>query len=309
MGRKAHWPSREMDGHTRPEAFLGDYHGRDQVVTGEMALDDSGKILAIRAKASHAVGAYLATAALIPVQFALVLIPNVYDVPALHLTSNGVFTNTSSLAPYRGAGRPEAIYLTERLIDLAAKKLAIGPIELRRRNFVTPDAMPHDTRTGFIYDSGEFAQLTDRCLEISDWGHYEERQKATAQAGKLRGRSFIYYIEDCGKFNERMELRFDPGGTVTIVAGTFSHGQGHETTYAQMVAEWLGVPFEQIRLVQGDTDKVSFGRGTFASRSAMLGGAALKMAADAIVERAKPLASHLLEASSGTSNSRMAGSW
>jgi carbon-monoxide dehydrogenase large subunit len=156
--------------------------------------------------------------------------------------------------------------------------------------------MPHRTATGLTYDSGEFGKLTDRCVEISDWASYEERRSQTERSGRLRGRALIYYIEDCGVFNERMELRFDPSGMVTIVAGTFSHGQGHATTFAQLVSEWLGVPFEAIRFVQGDTDQVPFGRGTYASRSAMLGGSALRMAADALVEKAKPLAGHLLEA-------------
>jgi aerobic carbon-monoxide dehydrogenase large subunit len=150
---------------------------------------------------------------------------------------------------------------------------------------------------GWTYDSGDFARLTDRALELSGWDSYPERKSESERKGKLRGRSLIYYLEDSGVFNERMELRFDPSGMVTIVAGTHSHGQGHATTYAQLVCDWLGVPFENIRLVQGDTDAVPFGRGTYASRSAMLGGSALKGAADAVIEKAKPLAAHLMEVS------------
>src|SRR5213075_2972422 len=148
----------------------------------------------------------------------------------------------------------------------------------------------------WTYDSGEFGRLTDRALELADGNGFASRKKASESKGRLRGRSLIYYLEDSGVFNERMELRFDPSGMVTIVAGTHSHGQGHATTYAQLVCEWLGVPFENVRLVQGDTDAVSFGRGTYASRSAMLGGSALKWAADAIIEKSKAMASHLLEA-------------
>jgi carbon-monoxide dehydrogenase large subunit len=290
LGRPVKWTA------TRTESMLSDDHGRDQVVKGEMALDENGKILAIRAQSVHAVGAYITNAGVVPVLYALKLIPNVYAVPVFHVSNRAIFTHTTPLGPYRGAGRPEAVYLAERLIELAANKLGMDAVELRRRNYIRPEAMPHNTFTGFVYDSGEFAQLTDKCIEISDWQGFSERKRMTESEGRLRGRALIYYIEDCGVFNERMELRFDPSGMVTIVAGTFSHGQGHATTYAQMVTEWLGVPFESIRFVQGDTDQVSFGRGTYASRSVMLGGAALKMAADAIIEKAKPLAAHLLEA-------------
>ena len=291
LGRPVRWTA------TRTESLLGDDHGRDQVVHGEMALDEGGKILAIRARSVQAVGAYLTNAAVVPVLYALKLIPNVYAVPAVHVMNKGVFTHTTPLAPYRGAGRPESVYLTERLIDLAARKLAIDPVELRRRNYI--QTTPHATPTGMTYDSGEFARLTDRCIALSDWNGFDKRKLRSKSKGKLRGRQLIYYIEDCGVFNERMELRFDPSGMVTIVAGTFSHGQGHATSFAQMVTEWLGVPFESIRYVQGDTDQVPFGRGTYASRSVMLGGAALKMASDTIIEKAKPLAAHLLEVAPG----------
>ena len=292
LGRPVKWIA------TRSESLIGDDHGRDQVVAGEMALDANGRILAIRAQALHSLGAYVVGAAVVPVIYSLKLIPNVYAVPAAHVTSRALFTNTVPTGPYRGAGRPEAAYLTERLLDAAAQKLGLDPIEIRRRNYIAPEAMPHATPTGFVYDSGEFARLTDRCLELADWTGYAARRAASEKQGRLRGRAMIYYIEDCGVFNERMELRFDPSGMVTIVAGTHSHGQGHATTYAQLVSDWLGVPFESIRLVQGDTDAVSFGRGTYASRSAMLGSSALKGAADAIIEKGKLMAAHLLEASS-----------
>jgi carbon-monoxide dehydrogenase large subunit len=293
LGRPVKWIG------TRSESLAGDDHGRDQVVTGEMALDADGKILAVRAQAVHAVGAYVVGAAVVPVLYALKLVPNVYAVPAVHVTARAVFTNTVPNHPYRGAGRPEAIYLTERLLDLAARKLGIDPVELRRRNYIAPSALPYATPTGFVYDSGEFARLTDRCLDLADWAGYAARRAATEKRGRLRGRALIYYLEDCGVFNDRMELRFDPSGTLTIVAGTFSHGQGHATTYAQMASDWLGVPFESIRFVQGDTDQVAFGRGTYASRSVMVGGGALKAAADTLIDKAKPLAAHLLEASAG----------
>jgi carbon-monoxide dehydrogenase large subunit len=293
LGRPVKWTA------TRGESMAGDDHGRDQVVTCEMALDENGKILAIRSQALHAVGAYVTGAGVVPPLYSLKLVPNVYAVPAVHVATRAIFTNTTPTGPYRGAGRPEAVYITERLLDLAARKLELDPVEIRRRNYIAPGAMPYATPTGFVYDSGEFARLTDKCLDLADWRGYAARKAATEKKGRLRGRGMIYYIEDCGVFNDRMELRFDPSGMVTIVAGTFSHGQGHATTYAQMVAEWLGVPFENIRFVQGDTDQVPFGRGTYASRSVMLGGNALKMAADAVIEKARPMAAQLLEASAG----------
>ena len=289
---------------TRTEPLLGDNHGRDQLISAEMALDDNGKILAIRAQALHAVGAYVTNAGVVPVLCALRNIPNVYVVPAMLVASKATFTHTTPLGPYRGAGRPEASYLIERLMEEAALKLKMDPVELRRRNYIQPSQMPYNTTAnwtvgaavGWTYDSGDFGRLTDRTLELANWSGYAIRKKASEAKGRLRGRSLIYYLEDSGVFNERMELRFDPSGMVTVVAGTHSHGQGHATTYAQLVSDWLGVPFENVRLVQGDTDAVSFGRGTYASRSAMLGGSALKGAADAIIEKAKAMASHLLEA-------------
>ena len=290
-GRPVKWVA------TRNESLLGDNHGRDQVVQAEMALDHHGKILAVRMSALHAVGAYVTNAGVVPVLCALRNIPNVYVVPAFHLATKAVFTHTTPLGPYRGAGRPEAAYVIERLMEEAARATGIDPVELRRRNYIAPAQMPHATGTGWTYDSGDFARLTDRCIELADWSNFSSRKKVSEQKGKLRGRALIYYLEDSGVFNERMELRFDPSGMVTIVAGTLSHGQGHATTYAQMVHEWLGVPFENIRLVQGDTDAVPFGRGTYASRSAMLGGSALKAAADSAIEKAQALAAHLMEVS------------
>jgi len=293
VGRPVKWAP------TRSESLQNDDHGRDQVVYGEMALDGDGRILAIRSTAVHGMGACVTGAAVVPVLYGLKLVPNAYAIPAVHVSAKAVFTNTTPTAPYRGAGRPEGVYLAERLIDQAAIDLGIDPVEIRRRNLIAPDAMPFDSPTGFTYDSGEFAQAMDKCLALADWKGFDARRKASEAKGRRRGRALTYYIEDCGVFNERMELRFDPSGNVTIVAGTFSHGQGHATAYAQMVSDWLGVPFESIRLVQGDTNQVSFGRGTYASRSVMLGGGALRAAADAIIEKARPLAAHLMEAAAG----------
>ena len=299
LGRPVKWVA------TRTESLLGDNHGRDQLISAEMALDENGKILGLRAQALHAVGAYVTNAGVVPVLCGLRNIPNVYVVPAMLVAAKATFTHTTPLGPYRGAGRPEASYVMERLMEEAARKLNMDAVELRRRNFIPPSAMPYNTTAGWTvgaavgwtYDSGDFARLMDRAIELAEWNGYAARKRASEQKGRLRGRSLIYYLEDSGVFNERMELRFDPSGMATIVAGTHNHGQGHATTYAQLVSEWLGIPFENIRLVQGDTDAVPFGRGTYASRSTMLGGSALKGAADAIIEKAKHMAGFLLEAS------------
>ena len=289
-GRPVKWTA------TRSESLAGDHHGRDQLIEGEMALDGDGHILAVRAKALHAVGAYVAATSVIPLYFSMRFIPNVYDIKTVHLETKAVFVNTSTVTSYRGAGRPEAAYVIERLIDKAARVTGIDPVELRRRNFISPAAMPYTTQTQYVYDSGEFARVVDRCLAAADWQGFAARATRSEAMGLRRGRALSYYIEQGGNFNDRMEIRFDPGGTATIVAGTHSHGQGHATTYAQLLHEWLGLPFASIRFVQGDTDAVPFGRGTFAARSSMVGGAALKAAAETIIEKAKRMAALLLEA-------------
>jgi len=295
------WASKKVDRPvrwiaTRSEGLMSDTCGRDQVIHGELAFDDTGRILGIRAHGMHNVGAYIAPAGLVPSVFSLRFIPGTYDVQAVHVMTRGMFTNTSPLGPYRGAGRPEATYLIERLIDAAAAELDMDTLEIRKRNFIATTAMPYQTATGYLYDSGDFQRVVDTGARLADWsGGFTSRREQSENSGKRRGRSIAYFIEQGGVFNDRMELRFDPSGTVTIVAGTFSHGQGHETTYAQMVSEWLGVPFDTIRFVQGDTDKVPFGRGTYAARSSMIGGSALRVAADKIIERARLMAADLME--------------
>jgi carbon-monoxide dehydrogenase large subunit len=262
-----------------------------------MALDREGRIMAVRVRAKQNLGAYMVGAALVPLVYSLKLIPNVYKIPVVDLSTQGVFTHTAPTNPYRGAGRPEAIYVIERLLDLAAEELRIDPVEIRRRNFIEKAALPYKSATGLIYDSGDFRAAADACLSLADWNGFAVRRDASHSAGKLRGRAIVSYIEDTGVFNDRMELRFDPSGAVTIVAGTFSHGQSHATTYAQCVSDWLGIPMEQIRFIQGDTDQVAFGRGTYASGSAVIGGSALRATAEEIVRKAKIVAGHLLEAS------------
>jgi carbon-monoxide dehydrogenase large subunit len=281
---------------TRSESMLTDHGGRDHVAYGEMALDEQGKILGIRARSLFNVGAYFVGAAMVVGAFSLRFIPEAYDVQNIFVSTMGLFTNTSQNGPYRGAGRPEAAYFTERLIEHAARQIGIDSAEIRRRNLIPPAKMPYNTPTFWTYDSGEFGRLLDKCVETSDWTGYAARHKASEKNGKLRGRAVSYYIEFGGIFNDRMELKFDPGGSLTIFAGTHSHGQGHATVFAQIVHELLGVPYEDIRFVQGDTAQVAMGRGTYGARSAVVGGSALKLAADAIIDKGKTMASALMEA-------------
>ena len=281
---------------TRSESMLTDHCGRETVYYGELALDEHGKILALRARCLFQLGAYFVGAALAAGAFSVRFIPEAYDIQTMHIMSQGLFTNTSQCGPYRGAGRPEAAYFTERLIEHAARTIGIEPAEIRRRNLIPPAKLPYATPTLWTYDSGEFQRLMDRCIELSDWKGFSARKKASEKNGKLRGRAVSYYIEFGGIFNERMDLRFDPGGALTVLGGTHSHGQGHATVFAQLVHEFLGVPMESIRYVQGDTAVVPIGRGTYAARSATVGGNALKAASEAIIDKGKPLAATLMEA-------------
>src|SRR6266404_5606220 len=290
VGRPVKWIS------SRSEALLGDAQGRDQNVDAELALDADGKFLALRWTGSHNVGAYIEGAGAIPILFSLKLASTVYNIPAVSVTSSLVFSNTAPTVPYRGAGRPEAVYIMERLVDQAARELRLDPAELRKQNLIRPDTFPYETRTGWTYDTGNYAAAMAKCQALADWDGYAERRARSEAAGKCRGRGIVYYVDNTGVFNERIELRFDPSGEVTVVAGTLSHGQGHETTYAQMVADWLGVPEDKIHLAQADTDEVAIGRGTYASRSMMVGGSALRAAADEVIERGKRFAAHFMEA-------------
>jgi aerobic carbon-monoxide dehydrogenase large subunit len=299
------WASRRVGGRpvkwvaTRSEALLGDAQGRDQVVTGELAIDERGKVLGLRVEALHAMGSHVFGAAMVVPLFAIRLSPGVYQIPAVHAVARAVLTNTIPLAPYRGAGRPEATYLIEQLMDRAAAVIGIDRVEIRRRNFIPSAAMPYKLQTDITYDSGDFVHVMDECLKLADWDGFTKRAAASKKNGKLRGRGIGYFLEEAAVFNDRMVLRFDPSGMLTILAGTHSHGQGHATVYAQMVTEWLGVPFENVRFVQGDTDAVPIGRGSYGSRSMHVGGNALRRAADNIVEKAKPMAALMMEAAAG----------
>src|SRR6185437_15861190 len=277
VGRPVKWIA------SRSDAFLGDDQGRDLGVSAELALDAEGRFLALRWKGLHNVGAYIEGSGIVPVLFALKLAPTVYDIPAVAVFNSAIFTNTPPTIPYRGAGRPEAVYIMERLIDKAAQEMGIDRAEIRKKNFIKPAAMPFATKTGWTYESGDFAAAMSKA--------------ASEKAGKKRGRGIVAYVDNTGIFNDRMEIRFDPSGMCTVHAGTFSHGQGHETVYAQMVSGWLGIPIENVRFAQGDTDQVAAGRGTYASRSMMVGGSALRAAADEVIEKGKRWAAHFLEAS------------
>jgi carbon-monoxide dehydrogenase large subunit len=290
VGRPVKWIA------SRAEAFLGDAQGRDQIVEAELALDAEGRFLALRWKGAHNIGAYIEGAGAIPLLFSLKLASTVYDIPAVAVSSRLVFTNTAPTHPYRGAGRPEAVYIMERLVDRAAREMGFDPAELRRKNLLAAGAFPYRTRTGWVYDTGNYAAAMAKCQELADWTGYAARRAASAAKGKLRGRGLTYYVDNTGVFNERMELRFDPSGELTILAGTLSHGQGHETVYAQMVSDWLGVPLEKIHLLQADTDEIAIGRGTYASRSMMVGGSALRAAADEVIHHGKRFAAHFMEA-------------
>jgi carbon-monoxide dehydrogenase large subunit len=281
---------------TRSESMLTDHSGREMIYYGELALDERGNILALRARCLFQLGAYFVGAALAAGAFSLRFIPEAYDIQTIHIMSQGLFTNTSQSGPYRGAGRPEAAYFMERLIEHAAVTIGMEPAEIRRRNLIPPGKLPYATPTLWNYDSGEFQRLMDKCIELSDWNGFAARRKASEAEGKLRGRAVSYYIEFGGIFNERMDLRFNPDGTLNVLAGTHSHGQGHATVFAQLVHERIGVPFEAIRYVQGDTAQVPIGRGTYGARSATVGGNALLKAADAIIEKGKPMAAAMMEA-------------
>ena len=280
----------------RSESLQSDAHARDAVTEAALALDADGRFLAMRAETDHAVGAYLGEAGCVPVGLGSTMYAGNYDFPAAWLSINAVFTNTNTVAPYRGAGRPEACYIIERLVDRAADELGVDPVQLRRRNYIKPGDMPYQNAIMTVYDSGEFEKIADMAVALADRDGFADRKAASEAEGRLRGLGITYFIEIGAPFNDRMQLYFDPAGGVTIAAGTHSHGQGHQTVYAQMVCEWLGVPFDSIRLIQGDTDQVAYGRGTYGSRSVTVGGAALKDAADRVIAKASRMAAHLMEA-------------
>ena len=279
----------------RSESLLSDYHGRDQHVEAVMGLDQSGKIVALDVHSLYNTGAHLSGGGGVSPMFACTLATGCYRVPVAHALAEAVYTNTSPTQPYRGAGRPEASYLIERLMDKAAEQTGIDRAELRRINLVSASEMPYQTPLVYKIDSGDFGAVMERALEVADWEGFKKRKARAEKAGKLRGIGIALHMENAGLANETAEIRFEPDGGVSVLPGTFNHGQGHETVFAQMVSDWLGVPFDQVRVIQGDTDAVTFGRGTVASRSMINGGGAIKSAADKVIEKARAIAGHLME--------------
>jgi aerobic carbon-monoxide dehydrogenase large subunit len=281
---------------TRSEAFLGDAQARDNVTEAELALDRDGRFLALRVATIAAVGAYPQAGSNAFVNN-LGTLAGVYRTPEVYADVSAVYTNTNPMRAYRGNGRPEAGYVIERMVDLAASELGIDPIELRRRNLIPPTAMPFKSGLTFTYDCGEFEKGLDMALELADFAGFEDRRMEARGRGKLRGFGISNTIERAaaGGF-EAAEIRFDRGGTVTLLSGSITQGQGHETVYKQLLCDRLGIHPDQVHYVQGDTDKVAIGEGTGGSRSATLGGSAVLLATEKIVTKAKAIAGCVLGA-------------
>ena len=306
VGRPVKWTAE------RSESFLSDAHGRDHLSHAELALDADGRFLALRVRTLANLGAYLSTfAPAIPTYLYATLLSGPYAIPAIYAEVKALFTHTVPVDAVRGAGRPEASYLLERLVDKAARELGADRVELRRRNFIRPDQFPYQTAVALQYDTGDYGATLDMALAAIDYQGLAERKAASRTRGKLRGFGISTYLEACGiapsalvgalgaraGLYEAATVRVHPTGSVTVFTGSHSHGQGHETTFAQLVAEQLGVPLDSIEVVHGDTDRIPFGMGTYGSRSAAVGGSAIVKAMDKIVEKGKKIAAHLLEAS------------
>ncbi len=296
----------------RSESFISDAHGRDHITHAEMAMDENGVFLGLRVSTRAHLGAYISTfGASVPTYLYATLLAGTYKTPAIYAEVKGMFTNTVPVDAYRGAGRPEASYLIERLVDRAAKIAGLDPIEIRRRNFIKPEDFPYQTPVALEYDTGDYDAAVDKALELGDYDNFVQRKEASAGHGKLRGIGVATYIEACGiapsnvagalgaraGLYEAGTVRVNPTGSVTVLTGSHSHGQGHETTFAQLVTEALGVDFDAVEIVHGDTGKIPFGMGTYGSRSAAVGGVALMNALEKIRTKAKKIAAHLLEAS------------
>jgi carbon-monoxide dehydrogenase large subunit len=290
-GRPVKWTS------SRSEALLSDAHARDNVTKAELALDRNGRFLAMRVKNTVNVGAYLQQGGESSGIKNLGTLAGVYTLPAIHVEVTTVYTNTNPMRAYRGNGRPEAAYIIERLIDIAADEMEIDPAELRRRNTIAPDAFPFKTALSFTYDCGEFEKNLDMALALARYDSFEQRRQEARARGRLRGIGISNTIERAAsEGNEGVEIRFDRSGTVTIGSGSINQGQGHETMYKQLAAAFLGIDPADMRYIQGDTDKVPDGRGSFGSRSATIGGTAMHMAAGKIVDKARKIAAHMLKA-------------
>ncbi len=305
VGHPVKWTS------DRSEAFLSDAHGRDHVAHAELALDADGKFRALRVRTLANLGAYLSTfSTAVPTYLHVTLLNGPYVIPAIYAEVKAIFTNTVPVDAVRGAGRPEATYLLERLVEKAGRELGIDSVEIRRRNLIQADQFPYQTPVALQYDTGDYVATLDMALAQSDHAGFAARKAESEKRGKLRGFGISTYIEACGiapsalvgalgaraGLYEAATVRVHPTGSVTVFTGTHSHGQGHETTFAQLVVERLGIPLENIEVVHGDTDRIPFGMGTYGSRSAAVGGSAIYKAVDKIVDKGKKIAAHLLEA-------------
>ena len=292
LGRPVKWTDE------RSESFMSDSHGRDHEMTAELALDATGKFLALRVTGFGNLGAWLNSATTIPPTMNTVKnIIGVYATPLIEVATKCMFTNTTPVGAYRGAGRPEGNYYMERLVETAAREMGIDRVELRRRNHIQPEQMPYKAPSGMLYDCGEFPAVMEKALIAANWDGYATRQADTHARGKIRGRGIGHYLEvtaDAG--NEMGGIRFEEDGTVTIITGTLDYGQGHASPFAQVLSGRLGIPFEKIRLLQGDSDQLVAGGGTGGSRSMMQSGGAILEASDIVVERGKQLAAQFLEA-------------
>ena len=281
----------------RSEGFMSDSHARDNVTDIALALDKDGIFLGLKVKTVASMGAYLAIRGPRPPTNNLGTLAGIYKTPAVHVEVTGVFTNNCETNPYRGAGAPEAAYVGERLVDLAARELGMDPAEIRQKNSVTPDQMPWTNALGFTYDVGDFPGNMGRALKAIDYDNFETRRAEAAERGVLRGIGISNTVKKTSSPNlESSGIRFDPSGTVTLIMGTISHGQGHETVFKQIVCDRLGIEPSTIRYVQGDTDMATYGRGTFNSRSMSIGGSAVALACDKTIAKATTIAAHLLEA-------------
>ena len=306
LNRPVKWTS------DRSEAFISDAHGRDHDSVAEMAVDAGGRFLALRTRHLCNMGAYLSTfAPAVPTYLHATLLAGCYTTPVVYAEVKAVFTNTVPVDAYRGAGRPEATFLLERLVDVVAHDTGIDRIELRRRNFIPRDAFPYQTPVALNYDSGDYQATLKTGLATAKWDTFEDRRREAARRGKLRGIGISTYVEACGIAPSKLvgqlgaraglyevaEVRVHPTGSVSVFTGTHSHGQGHETTFAQLVADRLGVPIDNVEIVHGDTAKIPFGMGTYGSRSLPVGGSAMVKAMDKVIAKGKKIAAHLLEAS------------
>jgi carbon-monoxide dehydrogenase large subunit len=288
VGRPVKWTCE------RSEAFASDYQGRDQAIHAELALDDKGKFLALRGSIICNTGAH--TVMFVPLVKCSELLTSIYHVPAAHFRARAALSNTVPTNPYRSAGRPEAIFVIERIIDIAARQFGYDRIDLRRRNIIPPSAQPYANPLGMTYDSGDYAKVMDRALALSDWKGFAKRKRESRKNKKLRGIGLANYLEiTSGAPREWSKVHVHPDERVEVSIGTLSSGQGHETSFAQCVAEWLGVEFDQVKLIQGDTDIIPVGGGSHSARSMRMGGIVMGKASEAVIQKATRIAGHVME--------------